>query len=80
MHRLQLFDEILVNAVDHKRRDKSVSRIDVRIRQGTSANDPATITVFNDGAGIPVRKHRKEGVLSPPLLLQLLQRCLFCDN
>ena len=58
--RRQLFDEILVNAVDHKQRDASVTRIDVDIKQGTSSSPPV-ITVYNDGSGIPVKKHKAEG-------------------
>lgn len=61
----QLFDEILVNAVDHKQRDKSVSAIEVTITQGTKSSPPV-ISVYNDGSGIPVRKHKGEGRNSLP--------------
>lgn len=77
--RRQLFDEILVNAVDHKQRDASVTRIDVDIKQGTSSSPPV-ITVYNDGSGIPVKKHKAEGApkrlpYKVPIVLTASRNC-----
>ena len=52
----KIFDEILVNATDHKQRCKTMKRIAVTIDP-----DRNEISVFNDGAGIPVRKHKSWG-------------------
>ena len=53
---LKIFDEILVNAAD-KRRDDTM-RILVNI-------SPESITVENDGAGIPVVMHDQHRVYVP---------------
>ncbi|GAM25461.1 hypothetical protein SAMD00019534_086360 [Acytostelium subglobosum LB1] len=54
---LKIFDEILVNAADNKQRDKSMTYIKVEI-------DPVagSISIENDGKGIPVAMHRTENV------------------
>jgi len=59
---LKIFDEILVNAIDqHTLHPKKVSRLDV------SFNDK-TVTVRNNGDGIPIQKHDKEKVWIPELI------------
>lgn len=55
----QLFDEILVNAVDNKRRDPNTSRIDVVVKPG-QGREPPLISITNDGEPIPVLYHQKE--------------------
>jgi DNA topoisomerase-2 len=60
----KLFDEILVNAADNKQRDASTSRIDVRI----NAED-ASISIMNNGKGIPVRMHKDAKMWVPELVL-----------
>lgn len=59
----KIFDEILVNAADHKQRDKSMNMIKVEI-------DPENnmISVWNNGAGIPVEIHKEEKVYVPELI------------
>lgn len=59
----KIFDEILVNAADHKHRDASMSALKVDI-------DPENnrVSVWNNGAGIPVAMHAKEGVYVPELI------------
>eukprot|EP01133_Synstelium_polycarpum_P002889 gene2889-3317_t len=54
---LKLFDEILVNAADNKQRDKTMSHIKVDIDA-----DAGTISICNDGHGIPVVMHKTENV------------------
>lgn len=59
----KIFDEILVNAADNKIRDPSMKNIRVKI-------DPENnlIEVMNDGKGIPVEIHDKEGIYIPELI------------
>jgi len=59
----KIFDEILVNANDHKVRDASVREIRVSID-----SVEGRITVRNDGSGIPVETHREHGVYVPELV------------
>ncbi|RQM31206.1 hypothetical protein B5M09_010092, partial [Aphanomyces astaci] len=66
----KIFDEILVNAVDNKVRDDTMSRLDVTIHPGSSSSsDPPRISIFNDGKGIPVQFHKHEQVYVPELVL-----------
>lgn len=58
----KIFDEILVNAADNKRRDSNMRCIKVNI-----TND--SITVENDGAGIPVVMHDKQNMWVPQMVL-----------
>lgn len=59
----KIFDEILVNAADNKIRDPSMKKIEVKI-------DPENnlIEVKNDGKGIPIQIHEKEGIYIPELI------------
>jgi DNA topoisomerase-2 len=53
----KIFDEILVNAADNKQRDpKGMNEIRINI---DAAN--GTISVYNNGRGIPIQFHKKEG-------------------
>ncbi|KAK4504129.1 hypothetical protein PRZ48_005044 [Zasmidium cellare] len=59
----KIFDEILVNAADNKQRDKNMSRLDVWVdREG------GVISVKNNGKGIPVEVHGKEGIYIPEMI------------
>jgi len=68
---LKIFDEILVNALDHKVRQAGrlvagtecfpVKHIDI-------SYTPHKITVKNDGDGIPVDKHDETGLWAPELI------------
>jgi len=61
---VKLFDEILVNAADNIERSPEMSTIEVSIDARM-----ASFIVRNDGKGIPVVIHRKEGVYVPELVL-----------
>lgn len=57
---LKLFDEIITNASDHSR-DNLVKSIQVEVTDDT-------ITVQNDGPGIPIEKHKIHGIYVPELI------------
>ena len=59
----KIFDEILVNAADNYQRDKGMNKIEVTI-------DPAagSISVWNNGRGIPVAVHGEYQVYVPELI------------
>eukprot|EP01114_Cavostelium_apophysatum_P017591 TRINITY_DN526_c0_g1_i1.p1 TRINITY_DN526_c0_g1~~TRINITY_DN526_c0_g1_i1.p1 ORF type:complete len:1536 (+),score=661.88 TRINITY_DN526_c0_g1_i1:185-4792(+) len=59
----KIFDEILVNAADNKQRDATMDYVKVEIDQ-----EQNTISVMNDGAGIPVVIHEKERIYVPELI------------
>uniref|UniRef100_A0A8C6NBV1 DNA topoisomerase 2 n=1 Tax=Melopsittacus undulatus TaxID=13146 RepID=A0A8C6NBV1_MELUD len=70
----KIFDEILVNAADNKQRDKNMTCIKVTI-------DNNTISVWNNGKGIPVVEHKVEKVYVPALIFgQLLTSSNYDDN
>ena len=58
----KIFDEILVNAADNKRRDPNMKAIRVHIHD-------ESITVENDGAGIPVVMHAGENMWVPQMVM-----------
>ncbi|KAK7688109.1 hypothetical protein QCA50_008479 [Cerrena zonata] len=59
----KIIDEILVNAADNKINDASMDTIKVTI-------DPEnnTISVYNNGRGIPIEIHQKEKIYVPELI------------
>ncbi|KAJ1598558.1 hypothetical protein NDA14_003520 [Ustilago hordei] len=59
----KIFDEILVNAADNKARDPNMTHLKVEVKR-----DEGTISVWNNGHGIPVEMHEKEGVYIPELI------------
>lgn len=59
----KIFDEILVNAADNKIRDPSMDRIDITIDP-----DSNVISIWNNGKGIPVVKHKVENMYVPTLI------------
>uniref|UniRef100_A0A673XP94 DNA topoisomerase 2 n=1 Tax=Salmo trutta TaxID=8032 RepID=A0A673XP94_SALTR len=72
----KIFDEILVNAADNKQRDKTMTCIKVNI-------DPEnnSISVWNNGKGIPVVEHKVEKVYVPALIFgQLLTSSNYDDD
>ncbi|XP_008436083.1 DNA topoisomerase 2-alpha isoform X2 [Poecilia reticulata] len=72
----KIFDEILVNAADNKQRDKSMSCIRVNIDVENN-----TISVWNNGKGIPVVEHKVEKVYVPALIFgQLLTSSNYDDE
>lgn len=59
----KIYDEILVNAIDASKVDKTVTAIKVQV-------DPDTgrISVWNNGVGIPVEIHDKENIWIPEMI------------
>lgn len=57
----KIIDEILTNALDNKRRDDTMRRIDISYIDGK-------ITISNDGATIPVVKHEEHDMYIPTLV------------
>lgn len=59
----KIFDEILVNAADNKQRDKKMTSIRIDINSETN-----TISVWNNGQGIPVVMHKDEKMFVPTMI------------
>ncbi|XP_061616843.1 DNA topoisomerase 2-beta isoform X1 [Phyllopteryx taeniolatus] len=59
----KIFDEILVNAADNKQRDKNMSAIKINVDPESN-----TISVWNNGKGIPVVEHKDEKMYVPALI------------
>jgi len=59
----KIFDEILVNADDNKQNDKNMDEIKVRVDR-----DSGEISVWNNGKGIPIEVHGKEGMYVPEMI------------
>lgn len=59
----KIFDEILVNAADNKQRDKHMSCIRIEINSETN-----TISIWNNGKGIPVVMHKDEKMFVPTMI------------
>lgn len=59
----KIFDEIIVNAADNKVRDPSMNCIKISVD-----NDSNVISVWNNGKGIPIEMHAKEGIYIPELI------------
>ncbi len=59
----KIFDEILVNAADNNIRDPSMDMIKVDIDRTTGR-----IAILNNGRGVPVEIHAKEGIWVPELI------------
>jgi DNA topoisomerase-2 len=71
----KIFDEILVNAADNKVSSLSRRRLTSKINDPsmdtlkiTIDREKHQISVMNNGRGIPVEKHKKEGVMIPELI------------
>lgn len=72
---IKIFDEILVNAIDHTVRDNSATFIKVEI------NNNNIISIMNNGKGIPVIKHKEHQVYIPEMIFgQLLTSSNYNDN
>lgn len=59
----KIFDEILVNAADNKQRDKKMTCIRIDINVETN-----TISIWNNGKGIPVVMHKDEKMFVPTMI------------
>jgi DNA gyrase/topoisomerase IV subunit B len=60
---MKIFDEILVNALDHSKRDSTVSAIKIDI-----VPEEGKISVYNNGEGIPVEQHPEHKKYIPELI------------
>lgn len=71
---IKLFDEILVNAIDHSVKEESVKTIKVDIGDDN-------ISIYNDGKGIPVVLHPEYNIYIPELIFgNLLTSSNYDDN
>ncbi|XP_055638882.1 DNA topoisomerase 2 [Toxorhynchites rutilus septentrionalis] len=59
----KIFDEILVNAADNKQRDPKMNAIKIEINQETN-----TVSIWNNGQGIPVVMHKEEKMFVPTMI------------
>ncbi|WFC97528.1 DNA topoisomerase (ATP-hydrolyzing) [Malassezia yamatoensis] len=59
----KIFDEILVNAADNKVRDPDMDTLKVSIDR-----EAGSVSVWNNGKGIPIEMHEKEQVYIPELI------------
>ncbi|KAF7987881.1 hypothetical protein HCN44_003744 [Aphidius gifuensis] len=59
----KIYDEILVNAADNKQRDPKMDKIKIDIKQ-----EDNTISVWNNGKGIPVAIHKEENMYVPTMI------------
>ncbi|CAF4173333.1 unnamed protein product [Rotaria socialis] len=73
----EIFDEILVNAVDNKQRDSTMTSIEDDINR-----EKGEIKMCNDGRGIPIRKWTEDESIHIPTLTfgKLLTSDNFNDN
>jgi len=72
----KIFDEILVNAADNKQRDPNMDKLDVTIDAESN-----TISVKNNGQGIPVEIHKEQKCYVPTMIFgQLLTGSNFDDD
>ena len=72
---LKIFDEVIVNAIDHSMRlkaEEAKGKADIRHVKNIKVSidkDTGTITIFNDGNGIDIKKHGSYGNLWVPELI-----------
>ena len=57
----KIFDEIITNASDECQRNTSVKNIKIEIKDDS-------ISVLNDGTGIPIEIHKEHGIYVPELI------------
>lgn len=61
----KIFDEIMVNAADNKQRDPTMKKIEVKIHP---EGPHPSISVYNNGRGIPVEKSDYDDLMIPELI------------
>uniref|UniRef100_A0A4W4H0G8 DNA topoisomerase 2 n=1 Tax=Electrophorus electricus TaxID=8005 RepID=A0A4W4H0G8_ELEEL len=72
----KIFDEILVNAADNKQRDSNMNCIKINIDLENNS-----ISIWNNGKGIPVVEHKVEKMYVPALIFgQLLTSSNYDDD
>ena len=59
----KIYDEIVVNAADNKQRDPSMDKLEIEI-----SSEKNTISVKNNGKGIPIEFHKDEKLYVPTLV------------
>jgi DNA topoisomerase II len=59
----KIFDEIIVNAADNKQRDANMTKLKVTIDA-----QAGSISVWNNGQGIPITKHKEQKCYVPELI------------
>jgi DNA topoisomerase-2 len=64
----KIFDELVVNALDHVVRQAGVPDKSKRVTQITFTITPTQLIVMNDGEGIPVVVHPEHKVMIPELI------------
>ncbi len=64
----KIFDELVVNALDHVVRQAGLPEKSRRVTQIVVTVSPTTLAVMNDGDGIPVTLHPEEKVMIPELI------------
>lgn len=64
----KIFDEILVNVLDHIIRLKSENGTVKHVKEVSVNVTPKTISVYNDGEGVDIYKHEVHGVYIPELV------------
>ncbi len=78
---VKLFDEILVNAMDNWERDRNTRNIFIDLPDVKDIRQKLSISVCNDGRGIPVVDHPTEKLLVPDLIMgHLLTGSNFDDS
>ncbi len=64
----KIFDELIVNALDHVTRQAAVADKTKRVTQVVVHLTPTSFEVYNDGEGIPVTLHPEYKVMVPELI------------
>ena len=64
----KIFDEILVNVLDHIIRLRSESGTVKHVKEISVNITPTSISVYNDGEGVDIYKHEVHGVYIPELV------------
>lgn len=72
----KIFDEIVVNAADNKQRDPNMDKMEITVDPETN-----TVSVLNNGSGIPIVMHKEHNCYVPTLIFgHLLTGSNFDDN
>jgi DNA topoisomerase-2 len=64
----KIFDELIVNALDHVTRQAAVAEVAKRVTRVVVTLTPTQFNIYNDGEGIPVTLHQEEKVMTPELI------------
>ena len=64
----KIFDELIVNALDHVTRQAAVADKTKRVSQIVITVSPTQIAIHNDGEGIPISVHPEYKVMVPELI------------